>query len=131
MHDEFFAFAAPTSIAAAGVLTAAGFPATHPTAPRRQLRYENNAFAINRAQTAARRRRRSCNSDARALFARERRLLWAAIVRRHHEAAASAIVSALAMVIPVAGVLWARAVSLQRGAPPATRPREAADEREA
>ncbi|HEX4913176.1 MAG TPA: hypothetical protein VFV51_04420 [Vicinamibacterales bacterium] len=52
-------------------------------------------------------------------------------MRRHHEAAASAIVSALAMVIPVAGVLWARALSLQRGAPPVKNPREAADEREA
>lgn len=61
----------------------------------------------------------------------ERGLLRAGFVRRHHEAAASAIVSALAMVIPVAGVLWARALSLQRGAPPVKNPREAADEREA
>jgi hypothetical protein len=35
------------------------------------------------------------------------------------------------MVIPAAGMLWARALSLQRNAPPATKPREAADEREA
>jgi hypothetical protein len=42
-----------------------------------------------------------------------------AIMRGHHEAAASAIVSALAMVIPVAGALWARAILLQPDTPPA------------
>jgi hypothetical protein len=52
-------------------------------------------------------------------------------MRAHHEAATSAIVSALAMVIPVAGALWARALSLQRGAPPAKKPTEAGHEREA
>jgi hypothetical protein len=58
-------------------------------------------------------------------------LLTRESVRSHHEVATSAIVSALAMVIPVAGALWARAVSLQRGAPPARKPTEAGDEREA
>jgi hypothetical protein len=52
-------------------------------------------------------------------------------MRSHHEAATSAIVSALAMVIPVAGALWARAVSLQRTTPPAKQSPEAGHEREA
>jgi hypothetical protein len=52
-------------------------------------------------------------------------------MRGHHEAAASAIVSALAMVIPVAGALWARAMSLQPHAPPAKKATEAGHEREA
>jgi hypothetical protein len=51
-------------------------------------------------------------------------------MRRHHEAAAAAIVSALAMVIPVAGALWARAVSLQRTPPPANHSPEAGHEQE-
>jgi hypothetical protein len=53
----------------------------------------------------------------------------AARMRSHHEAATSAIVSALAMVIPVAGALWARAISLQRTTPPAKPCREEAHER--
>lgn len=52
-------------------------------------------------------------------------------MRTHHEAATSAIVSALAMVIPVAGALWARVTALQRSGPPAKATREAGDEREA
>jgi hypothetical protein len=45
-------------------------------------------------------------------------------MRRHHEAAASAIVTALVMVIPVAGGLWARWTSLQR---PVAAPEKAAE----
>ena len=52
-------------------------------------------------------------------------------MRAHHEAATSAIASALAMVIPVAGALWARAVALQRSVPPAKKTTEAGHEREA
>jgi hypothetical protein len=40
-----------------------------------------------------------------------------AVMRRHHETT-SAIVSALVMVIPVAGGLWARFVALQKAASP-------------
>jgi hypothetical protein len=50
-------------------------------------------------------------------------------MRRHHEAATTAIVSALAMVIPVAGGLWARLVMLRKAAPPSEKPSEAGDER--
>jgi hypothetical protein len=49
-------------------------------------------------------------------------------MRRHHEAA-SAIVTALAMVIPVAGGLWARLVSLRASETPPEKPAEAAHER--
>jgi len=52
-------------------------------------------------------------------------------MRAHHEAATSAIVSALAMVIPVAGALWARAIALQRSVPPAKKTTEAGHGREA
>jgi hypothetical protein len=52
-------------------------------------------------------------------------------MRSHHEAATSVIVSALAMVIPVAGALWARAVSLRRPASPAKPSREDGHERQA
>ena len=52
-------------------------------------------------------------------------------MRSHHEAATSAIVSALAMVIPVAGALWARAISLRPTASPAKKATEAGHEREA
>lgn len=51
-------------------------------------------------------------------------------MRAHHEAATS-IVSVLAMVIPVAGALWARATALQRSVPPAKKTTEAGHEREA
>jgi hypothetical protein len=50
-------------------------------------------------------------------------------MRRHHEAAASAIVSALTMVIPVAGGLWARLVTLRKIAPPPEKS-EAPDDRQ-
>jgi hypothetical protein len=52
-------------------------------------------------------------------------------MRSHHEATTSAIVSALAMVIPVAGVLWARAISLKPTAPAAKPSREDGHERQA
>jgi hypothetical protein len=52
-------------------------------------------------------------------------------MRRHHDATASAIVSALAMVIPVAGGLWARLVSLRAAKTPPEKPTEAAHERTA
>ena len=60
----------------------------------------------------------------------ERRLLCRVIVRRHHEAAATALVSALAMVIPVAGGLWARLVSIRAGTQPPEKPAEADHDRE-
>jgi hypothetical protein len=53
------------------------------------------------------------------------------VMRRHHEAATNAIVSALAMVIPVAGGLWARLVTLRKTAPPSEKPSEAGNERQA
>jgi hypothetical protein len=62
---------------------------------------------------------------------RERRLLWQPSMRRHHEAAASAIVTALVMVIPVAGGLWARWTSLQRSVAAPEKAAEADHEREA
>jgi hypothetical protein len=52
-------------------------------------------------------------------------------MRRHHEAAASAIVTALVMVIPVAGGLWARWTSLQRSVAAPEKAAEADHEREA
>jgi hypothetical protein len=38
-------------------------------------------------------------------------------MRRHHEGVTSAIVPAIAMLVPVAGVIWARLISI-RGTPP-------------
>jgi len=52
-------------------------------------------------------------------------------MRRHHEAAASAIVSAVVMVLPVAGGLWARLVSLRAAQTPPKKLAEAAHERTA
>jgi hypothetical protein len=51
-------------------------------------------------------------------------------MRRHHETAASALVSALVMVLPMAGGLWARLISLQKIAPPPEKPSEAGHERQ-
>jgi hypothetical protein len=50
-------------------------------------------------------------------------------MRRHHETT-SAIVSALVMVIPVAGGLWARFVALQKSASATAKPSEAGHERQ-
>ena len=69
----------------------------------------------------------SCNSDAFRAAGAGTPFAVAAPMRGHHEAT-SAIVSALAMVIPVAGALWARAISLQP--PPAKKSTEAGHERE-
>ncbi|HEX8027632.1 MAG TPA: hypothetical protein VF491_04175 [Vicinamibacterales bacterium] len=51
-------------------------------------------------------------------------------MRRHHETAMSAIVATVAMVIPVAGGLWARVISLRKSATPPEKPAEAGDERQ-
>ena len=73
----------------------------------------------------------SCNSDAFRARPAGTPFAVAALMRAHHEAATSAIVTALAMVIPVAGALWARATALQRSVPPAKKPTEAGHGREA
>jgi hypothetical protein len=51
-------------------------------------------------------------------------------VRRHHEQAATTIVEAIAMVLPVAGGLWARLIALRKGAPPPEKASEAGHERQ-
>jgi hypothetical protein len=56
-------------------------------------------------------------------------LLSDGFMRRHHEAATTAIVEAIAMVIPVAGGLWARLITLRKTAPPPEKPPEACHER--
>jgi hypothetical protein len=50
-------------------------------------------------------------------------------MRRHHEQATTAIVEALAMVLPVAGGLWARLVALRK-TPSPEKPSEASHERQ-
>jgi hypothetical protein len=52
-------------------------------------------------------------------------------MRRHHEQAATAIVEALAMVLPVAGGLWARLVALRKTTTPPEKVSEADHERAA
>ena len=82
------------------------------------------------AQTCTRRGSALCNSDALMAELAGTRFAVAVLMRAHHEAATPAIVSALAMVIPVAGALWARALALQRRLPPAKKMTEAGDDRQ-
>jgi hypothetical protein len=96
----------------------------------KQVRHEKRARSMKQAQPCTRRRGANCNRDAFAARRPGTPFAVGALMRAHHEAATSAIVSALAMVIPVASALWARATALQRGAPPAKTTREAGDERE-
>jgi hypothetical protein len=101
----------------------------NPRSPRiRETPPEMPALA-NSARFLQRRPATRCNCDALHPGNYGTRFAVCGLMRRHHEATTTTIVSALAMVIPVAGGLWARVISLRKTAAPSEKPAEASDER--